>query len=162
MATTIAEQIAVKVRQRLATIAATAGFEYSTPGVIRPARLATHRPEDFQITVEQGDQEPNDELSCPGNPPAQAYNLPFMIHGELRQSDVDSTAVDTYRNQFHGDIIRALGDSNSSTWQNWDGLALNTRLGPVTKIISETILTGFTMQIIVIFRTVETDPFTVR
>lgn len=86
--------------------------------------------------------------------------MTFAVIAELRPSDGDTTPIDTYRNQFHGDCVKAL--CTGSDWHNWDGLALNTRMGPVNAITNESIITGFVMQFVVMFRVDENNPFNAR
>lgn len=161
MATSIAEQIAVVVATRLGLIKTSNGYENTTSGVKRPSRIHDDSPKDYQIVLTQGDIEPDPELSHPGNPPATAWKLPFTIAGIIRQSDTDLTASDTLKNQFWGDIVKALTDATA--WHNWGGLAINSTIGPVEDAQQgDGSANGFQLTLNVVFRTDENDPFTAR
>ena len=120
MATTIPEQIAVKLKARLETITTGNGYENTVSEVIRPTWKGEEiHPKDDQIILTQGTQSWSPELSHAGNPGAWAWQLPFEISGGLRPSETSITPIDTFRNQFLGDIHRAIGGDGSATWPNW-------------------------------------------
>ena len=161
MATSVAEQIAVIVKTRLGLISTTSGYETTTSGVKRPTQIATFRPEDYQIILTQGDITPNDEYSRPGNPPAQAWDMPFVIAAILRPSDESTTASDTLKNQFWADCVKAL--TNATPWHTFGGLAFNSKIGPVENYQSDDGSgSGFKLELMVQFRVDETNPYTAR
>lgn len=162
MATSIAEQIAVKVRTRLLAIDEDDGYETTVVGVERPKRVSTFRPRDYQIVLTQGNITPADQFSYPGSPPATAWSMPFTISAILIPSDASTSAIDTLKNQFWGDVVKAICTPVAS-WYNWDNLAVISRVGNVRQYASDDGgEAGFQCDLNIIFRTVENDPFTGR
>lgn len=161
MATSVAEQIAVKVRTRLLLIDEDSGYETTAAAVERPRRVATFTPKDYNLILTQGNLSVVPELSHPGNPPATAWLLPFTIAGTLMPSSEVTTAVDTLKNQFWSDVVKAL--TNATSWHNWDGLAINSEISGVEDFqASDGSGAGFKVTLDVTFRTDEDDPYTVR
>ena len=101
----VVEQIMANVRTRMA-----AAFD----DVYRSTRIGTWQPKDLVLHVHQGALTPNPELSCPGNPPAQAYDLEAIVAGIVKPSDSETVAVDTFKNRLGADIIKAA--TNASLW----------------------------------------------
>ena len=66
----VVEQIMATVRSRMAAV-----FD----NAYRSTRIATWQPKDLVVHVHQGALTPNPELSCPGNPPAQAYRIAALL-----------------------------------------------------------------------------------
>lgn len=168
MALPVAERIAVKVRERLLLIDERNDYETTVSdiggggGVIRPTRVGGIQPLDWQLVVTQGDATRNDQLSMPGNPPATAWNLPFIIAGHLRPSEMSETPIDTLRNQFWADVVRAICVPTAS-WYTWDSLAIDSMVSGVREVVSEENTTcGFHLTLSVTYRTDENDPYTVR
>lgn len=163
MATPIAEAIAVLVKQRLGVITTDDGYEVDVPSVERPKRLSTFAPRDFQLVVTQGPITPNPALMRPGNPPAIAWVAPFAIEGTLRDSETSTTAVDTWRNRFLADVMRAVTEDDTPNWWTWGGNAIDTTFGTVTNIDDEDgSHNGFQLIMQVTFRTDEGNPYNVR
>lgn len=163
MSTPVAETIAVKLKQRLGVIATDDGYEVDVPSVERPTRLSTFYPRDFQLVVSQGAATPNPQLSHPGNPPATAWVVPFVVEGTLRDSERSTVAVDTWRNKFWADVVRAITEDDTPNWWTWDGNAIDTTFGLVTNTDDEDgSHNGFVMVVNVTFRTDEGNPYTVR
>ena len=161
MAFPIGEQIAIKVRSRLQLISVGSGFETTVAGtVVRPPRIWTGAAADYQITMAQGTIERNEELSYPSNPPVTAWNMPFTIVGELRPSEEATTPIEELCNVFGADAIRAIC-TPSSSWYNWDGLAINTVIGSIENFNSEE-AAGFKLEFVVTFRTSENNPYELR
>lgn len=156
MATSVAEQIAVKVKTRLGLISTAAGYENTVSSVERPARIGTFQPKNYQLVLGQGNLELNEEIGYPGNPPALGWNQVFIIKAVLRQSENDSTANDTLKNQFTADVHKALTTVGSGDWAQWDGLAINTTLGTAEPYQDES-ESGFGLEVKVMFRTTEGD-----
>jgi len=65
MSEPVVDRILASVRTRMA--AYTSAF--------RSMKVATWQPKDLVIHVEQGEITPKPEMTCPGNPPAQAYEV---------------------------------------------------------------------------------------
>lgn len=148
----VAEQIMANVRTRMA-----AAFD----DVYRSTRIGTWQPKDLVIHVEQGTIVTNAEMSCPGNPPAQAYDMEALVHGLVKPSDLETTAVDTFKNRMWADIVAAATDAEN--WHQWGGLAINTTIGSAEEYTEETGgLSGMLVRFLITFRTDENDPYTVR
>ena len=151
MSEPIAEQIAAEFRQRLQVY--TDSF--------RSTRIATWQPKDLVIHVSQGDIVKNDALSRPGNPPAQAWDLPMIVSGLVKPSDTETTSVDTYKNRFWAEIVKAA--TTGDQWHNWSGNAVNTSIGSVEDYTdSEGGIDGVQVTFTVTFRTDENNPFNAR
>jgi len=147
----VVEQIMASVRTRMA--AAFTAF--------RSTRVATWQPKDLVVHVHQGSLTPNQELSCPGNPPATAYDLEAIIAGIVKPSDASTIAIDTFRNRMGADIIKAA--TNAELWHQWGGLALNTVHGPIEDYMDETGgFAGVMVRFTITFRVDEDDPYQVR
>jgi hypothetical protein len=152
MAEPIIEQIMQNVRDRM---------EVAFSEVYRSTQIATWQPKDCVIHVYQGELTPNPELSCPGNPPAIAYDLEAIIAGIVKPSELDEKAIDTFRNRMGADIIKAATDADN--WHQWGGVAINTMHGPVQSYTDETGgFSGVMVKFIITYRVSETDPYTVR
>lgn len=148
----VVEQIMAKVRSRMAVVFTNA---------YRSTRIGKWQPKDLVVNVYQGTLEPNAELSCPGNPPAQAYDLEAVVAGIVKPSDSNTTAIDTFKNRMAADIVKAATDA--SLWHQWDGLAVNTTIGPAEDYTEETGgLAGVMVRFTITYRTAENDPYTVR
>lgn len=161
MATSIAEQIAAKVQTRLTAISTGGGYETTAAQVVRPKRINTFQPKDYTLVVTQENIVAVPELSCPGNPPATAWRLSFLIAGVLRQSESDTTAIEKLKNQFWADCVKALNTGTS--WWNWDGLAIDSTISDVGMFQDgDGSDAGFRMSLAVTFRTSENDPYTQR
>ena len=161
MAIAVNEQIVLKIKQRLQLIDEDSGYETTVAGtVVRPPRIWSGNLQDYQIIVTQGTLNVNDDLSHPGNPPATAWNMPIVIFGELRPSEDSVTAIDSLINEFAADAIKAIC-TPASSWYNWDALAIDTRMENVEPIVSEDAC-GFKIELTVIYRVTENDPYTVR
>ena len=160
MATPISEQIAAKIATRLAGITVANGYELTVSEVARPLRFDGFRPQNDQLIVTQGNLTRNDELSAPGNPPATAYDLEFMIAGLLMPTESSTSKIDTLRNTFASDTIKAIC-TPAASWHNWDTLAIDTKVGDVTDITTEE-SSGFKLSLTVTFRTTENNPYQSR
>ena len=162
LAVPVIERIAQKVQERLGLISERLGFQTTASETVRPSRKGNFRPKDYQLVFAQEGETENPDLSCPGNPPLQAWNAPFRIAAELLQSKNDKTAVDTLRNIFKADVQRAITRSNRGYWAQWDGLAINSRIGAVETYLDESDqVAGFHTILTVIYRTPENNPFEV-
>jgi hypothetical protein len=151
MSEPVVEQIMANVRTRMA--AAFTAF--------RSTRVATWQPRDLVVHVHQGSLTPNAELSCPGNPPATAYDLEAIVAGIVKPSDAETIAVDTFRNRMGADIVKAATDAE--LWHQWGGLALNTTHGPIEDYMDETGgFAGVMVRFTITFRVDEDDPYQVR
>lgn len=153
--TPVIEQIAAKIKQRL-------GLTAGASGVVRPTRTGGFKPEDYQLVFMQESKTENKALSCPGNPPLQAWDVPFRIAAELLQSKLDKSAIDTLRNQFEAAVQVAITNDSERYWAQWGGLAINSHLTTVETYLDESeTVAGFQTILMVQYRTPETNPFEV-
>jgi cytochrome b len=147
----IAEQIVANVKTRLAV--------YTTTQ--RSTRVATWQPKDLVIVVYQGAIARNDELSHPGNPPAQAWDMEVVVAGLVKPSDTVTTAVDTFKNRFWSEIVKAA--NTGTAWHTWGGLAINSIAQGVEDFTDDTgAIAGVKVTFLITFRTDENNPFNVR
>lgn len=147
----IVEQIMAAVRSRMAAF--TLAF--------RSTAKASWQPKDLTVHVHQGPLTPNAEMSCPGNPPAQAYDLQAIVAGITKPSDNDPTAIDTFRNRMAADIVKNA--TNAALWHQWGGLAINTVIGTAEPYVEETGgMHGVMVPFLITFRTDENNPYSVR
>ena len=151
MSEPVVERIMANVRSRMAAFAT----------AYRSTRVATWQPKDLVVHVHQGTITANMELSCPGNPPAQAYELQAIVAGIVKPSDLSTTAVDTFKNRLSANIIKAATDADQ--WHTWGSLAFNTEIGAVEDYTDESgAVAGVMVNFTIYFRTDEDDPYTVR
>jgi hypothetical protein len=161
MSEIVAEQIVAKVRTRLQAITMGNGYEFTTPGVIRPLRFSDDRIENLQIIVTVIGMPKNDALSYMGNPPVTARDLTVncSCYGMPNESDFNS--ADYWRNQIFGAMSKAL--TTGAAWWNWDGLAINSSVGDPTPISEgSTGNVGVQLPVVITFRTDENNPFNLR
>lgn len=160
MATSVSEQIAAKVQARLQQIDTSDGYETTASQVHRPTHLnKTFQPKDYTIVIDETGETVTRVYA--GNPPKLESLKQFDVRGILRQSEIDTTALDTLKNQFAADIRKSLTDVDSGDWRQWDGLAINTIFGNVEYAENETD-SWLSFQFSVQYRTDENDPYTVR
>lgn len=151
MSEPVVEQIIANVRTRMA--AYTSAY--------RSTKVATWQPKDLVIHVEQGEVTPRPELTCPGNPPAQAYDLAVIVSGISKPSDNDTTPIDRYRNRLSSEIIKAA--TNAARWHTWGELAIDTQLGSIEPHTTDDgSMPAVKVNMVITFRTDEDDPFQVR
>lgn len=159
MADPVVETIAQIVKQRLDALKS-AGFEILASDVIRPIRETEYSPQDSLIVLVQGDEEINDELSCPGNPPAIARDQTFEIHCYIMLSEDSTVILNKRANDFHADVIKAITAVNN--WHNFNGNAINARFGPCQSLDRDGGPDGLNIPLVVTYRTDENDPYTAR
>jgi hypothetical protein len=75
-------------------------------------------------------------------------------------SESSTSKIDTLRNQFAADCIKAICTPQAS-WHNWDTLAILTEISTVEDVTTEE-SSGFKLTMTVTFRTDENSPYTVR
>ena len=106
MATPISEQIAATTRTRLAAISTDSGYEVTISQAVRPTKQGGFRPQDNTIVVTEIS---NGQVNIfPSATPKIEKDLRLSIHGVLRPSDVDPTAIGTLLNTFAADITKAI------------------------------------------------------
>ncbi len=151
MAEPIVEQIMQAVRTRCG--AYTASY--------RSSMVAKWQPRDMTISVYQGEITRNEIMSCPGNPPAMAYDIEAIVAGIAKPSDAETTAIDTFKNRMWSEIVKAV--TNADKWYQWGGLAVNTEINSVEDYTSDDgSMAGVKVSMAITFRTDENNPFNAR
>ena len=83
--------------------------------------------------------------------------MPFEIVGLLMPSESSTDKIDTLRNQFAADCIKAISTPQAS-WHNWDGLAILSVISDIDDITQEE-SSGFKLTLTVTFRVTENNPY---
>lgn len=161
MSEIIAEQIVSKVRTRLAAITTGSGYQFTTPGAIRPLRFSADKMENLQIIVTIVGMPVSTALSYMGNPPAIARDMTVMCSCYGMPSETDTNPADYWRNRIFGAMSKAI--TTGAAWWNWDGLAVNTVVGDPSPVAEgDTGNIGVQLPIVITFRTDENNPFNGR
>lgn len=151
MAEPISELIVAEMKTRLSAYTDT----------YRSARVATWQPKDLVVNIFQGETIQNDELSLPGNPPAQAWDMEVIVAGLVKPSDTSTVAVDTFKNRFWAEIVKAACDATD--WYRWSGNAIMTSIDEAAEYTSEDgSFAGVKVTFNVTFRCDENNPFNSR
>ena len=161
----INELIPMEIVTRLKRIRITNGFALNVVGVVRPDRNASWTPEDGLIVLVQDDETPNEELIHPGNPPAIAFDVTYKIHCFVRKSDFLDSPYSTDCNIFAAQVKKAIVNpiTDPGLWYQMAGNAINSTWGPTSEYdSSDGSHSGVTLQLNVIYRVSETDPYVVR
>jgi phenylpropionate dioxygenase-like ring-hydroxylating dioxygenase large terminal subunit len=127
--------------------------------IVQPSMWATFSPQSYQVVLSPGDPEPNEDFSCQGNPPGQAYTIVYTVVCFIQQDNEDDRPIDTLIAEFAGAVYSTI--TQPAAWWQWGGEAIDTRPGPITKFVAD----GFAarqMQFTVIYRVDEDDPYTRR
>lgn len=127
--TLVSEQIAGVLVTRLEQIAIANGYTFDVVSVDRPNSKANEwRPRHLSIVVVQDTTEMNEEVSCPGNPPACGYDTSYSIHGFVLPSD---RSTETYLPQVNAMelAIKEAVTQNDVNWVHFGSLALIAEFG---------------------------------
>ena len=161
MATPINEQIIAVIKTRLQAITTGNAYQQTVEAVDRPLRHAAIIPRNYTVTVTNGGEEKNDDLSHDGNPPAIAWNMTVNIDACLSASEADTTAVDTRRNTLAADIEKAV--TNATSWWQFGSLAINAEFRSAEPFDADDGSDNWIRKpLIVTYRVSETNPYTVR
>lgn len=160
----VSERIASVLFERLRFLAAQYSVYTPVSEVIRPTRLGGYTPKHLQIVLTQEPPEIDDELGCPGNPPATAYRLLFNIRCHVLPSEKDITVVDEIINTFDADVIRVVTDASiyGAMWYTLGGFAVNAEFQTRESIDADGSFVGFNLPLLVTYRTDENNPYNVR
>ncbi len=166
MSTSVIELIALEVVRRLEQITIDNDYTFTVCSVVRPNRLGDgYSPEDTMVVLRQGDSVRNLDASHPGNPPAIAYGVTFEIECIVRTSDFAPDEYNTEQNERGSQIVKALINEATDTglWYTFEGNAILAEIGDVKQfIVTEGDHNGVTIDLSVLYRTSENDPYTVR
>lgn len=120
------------------------------------------RPYDRSVTITHSQIVPNAELSCPGNPPLLAFDLPVMIHCLMNPSETASDPIDKLLDDYAFEVYRAIA-SPAASWHTMGGNAINSVLGEFGMVdTGDDTIRGIGFMLTVTFRVEETDPFTLQ
>lgn len=161
MPLTILENIAVELERRLKLMVGNTDFNTNVYEVVRPKRLGDYTPIHKQIVLTQGEEEIDEELSCPGNPPAIARRQKFNIRCHLMTDEKATDAIDTDINAFASDVILAVTD-DYNTWHTFDGNAIDAAWGTRELVNADGGIDGVNLPLYVTYRTNENDPYTLH
>lgn len=153
-------KISDEIFARLETLITEPNDAFTFAGVIRPTKLAQYTPEPGLIVLTRGDVVRVNELDCPGNPPAIAYQQTFLIHVHIAPSEKDTTPVELYEDVAEAAVIKAI--RNSGTWHTFDGNAINADFDAKQTSTGDGGYIGIAVPLIVTYRVSESDPYQVR
>lgn len=156
----VVERIAQAIYERLRLLTAQYSVFSPVPEVVRPTRLDACTPKNMQVILTQDAPQRNEELDCPGNPPAIAYDVLFNIRCHIMPSEKDPTPVEEYINVLAADVVRVVCDATD--WHTFGGLAINANWQSQENTDADGSFDGVNVPLLVTYRTDETNPFTVR
>lgn len=161
MPTAVPELIALELVSRLEDITIANGYSFDVAAVVRPSRDGSNvKYQHLSLRVDQGAPTRNRDLDFPGNPPAVAYDLEFLVKGCVRGASSDPHA--TTENDLGAAIVKAI-KSVGNDWYTFDGNAVIADTGdeePFKPDQGE--LNGISVPVLVTYRVSENDPYTVR
>lgn len=162
MANAVVENLALRIVDRLKTIAVGDTYNNTVNRVLRPTRTdwsVGMGIDHLDIILEQGERTREDELSD-GSPAAIAWLQSFILYGFVVLSDNESTPVDQVVNDFAADIEKAL--TIDVQWPDGDGddhLAIDSRITSVSPILDPAgEYSGCIVTYDCLIRTQENDP----
>jgi hypothetical protein len=154
MATAVFDQVTQAIRDRLAA-------SVESVDVVLPSLLANFSPRDWQAIISPGNPEPSSEWSFQGNPPVQAFAVPYVITCYRRQSNDDERPIDELLAEFSSAVMATI--TEPADWYTWGGAAVNTQLGPINKWQGDDAsAAAHQLQLNVIYRHSELNPYTPR
>ena len=160
----VSERIAKQLFERLQLLAAGYSDQFTASSVVRPLCNETETPKHLQIVLTQGSPAINEELMCPGNPPALCYQILFNIRCRVMLSEADTTPVDEIVNTMAAEVVRVVCDDSylSYQWHTMENLAVNSEWQPHENIDSDGSFDGVNVPLLVTYRVSENNPFEVR
>lgn len=158
MSVPVLETIARAIKTRIEGVTTTAGYNYTIGEVVRPNRNGENiQPRDLLCILRQMDPEPPTYLM--GNPPRVEWRQPFAITIFAIQSDRSENAAEAYINTVMSDVMKAI--TTPASWWTWSSNAVNSEWGAITFGDPIEGLDSVLVELIVTYRTKETDPYTV-
>lgn len=162
MSVSILESIADTLHDRLsAMIGDSVTYPIDVIEVVRPTRYGGFTPKSKQIVITEGPESQIPELSCPGSPPAVAFERIFNIRCHLMPSERDTDGVDIVLNEFAANVMKCVC-SPASSWHTLGGYALMAAWGNFQPFVSDGGIEGINMPLRVMYRISENDPYTQR
>lgn len=161
MSTPVPELITSVLVARLETIQEINGYNFDISEVVRPDRRGQDVRYKHLSVIIDTQQERNEEIDVPGNPPAIGQKLTFNLKCVIRdENEPQAKAINDY------EMAAALQNAITSTggdWYSFGGYAINTEWGNLEKFgLAEGEITGFNFPVIVSYRVSETNAFQVR
>lgn len=127
----------------------------------RSTRIAKWHPRHETLHVHQGSIVRNPIIDCPGNPPAVGWTIEAIVAAIAKPSDHDLTPIDTYKNRFGAEVIKAVTDADM--WHTWSGLAVDTIIDQVEDYTGDDGSgSGVMVRMSINYKTDEDDPYSVR
>lgn len=160
MSTPVVEQIAVVLFSRLEKLTKTYDVTTDLAAAVRPTREGGFTPRDKQIVLSEGDDDIDEALSHPGNPPATARVQTFNIKLHAMPSEKDPTAIGKFLSVMKADVVQAV--CSPANWEKFGNLAINARWGNTQQLELNGGMAGVNMPMLVTYRTDEGNPYKVR
>lgn len=162
MPTPIIEQIAVKIKARLAEITTANSYTWNAD-VVRPTRIGGFVPKDKQVVLFQAGRELADTPGTEGSSTAVEWWQTFAVAVYAISSDKSTDPIETLINVRHADVEKALqtptDDETETDWAKIDGLALNSEMG-TPEWFDYPDFSGVAVALRVHYRVKENDPYT--
>jgi len=151
MSIPVKENIALNIEAAINAITTENGFN-QTLTAQRPRRnnWSDVTPEDGRVIIKQADEEI-------GNQQVQTvtWAQPFILMAIVRDSDDETSTVDSRLNQVESDIKKKLREDPTR-----GGYAISTDLMPSREFSEGRGFEGISVNIVVNYRTLENDPYT--
>jgi hypothetical protein len=148
---TVDEKIARELHRRLRMMIGSTTYQTKVRSVIRPTRLGNFTPEHLQIVMTTGEISELDDLMYPGNPVGVARTITFRVNCHLLTDENSSIAID-----------QEAVCTPIATWHTFDNNAIDAAWRGRELINSDGGLDGVTMNLEVIYRVEEGNPYQVR
>lgn len=164
MTAPVIQRIANVIRQRLIDhrVAPTRNGDVGLVVVAKPNRPA--KPTET-LVVQQRPSRPLPRLNCPGNPPANAFNVIFDLNCYVDQRINDESKYTEACNAIVRLVVHAIThpEDEPYLWHTFDGLAINAQIGESRDLIDENSVTlGVTVPLTIQYRVAENDHTVVR
>lgn len=156
----VVTKISDEIFARLETLVTEPNDAFTFVNVVRPTKLAQYTPDHGLIVLTRGEVIRATEMDCPGNPPAIGWQQTFLVRVHIAPSEKDSTPVEFYEDVAEAAIHKAI--RTNATWHTFDSNAINADFGPQQMSVSDGGYDGIAVPIMVMYRTSEGDPYTVR
>ena len=156
----VVTKISDEIFARLETLITEPNDAFTFESVIRPTKLAQYTPEHGLIVLTRGEVARVNELDCPGNPPAIAYQQTFLIRVHIAPSEKDTTPIEFYEDVAEAAIVKAI--RTAGTWHTFDSNAIHADFGAQQTSTSDGGYDGIAVPLMVTYRVTEGNPYEVR
>ena len=167
MATPVLQLIKDVLLARLKNITRANGYAFNVGEVKYISRNKDeYSPEPRDILIEQVGQEEVEEHFRPGNPPAVAYDISFVIHGFALQLDehisepgiTDNSVTEP---EMIAAVRKAVTNNSATDWFQFGGNSIDARFNDVAPFDGPG-QDGVTNTLTILYRTSELDATVVR